>query len=94
MGQRKEHVVSAAQSDNSSDLCAKHPAKQSGLAKMAQSNKVCLHPWRAYFEDLELFCGAGFIRSESVEKSLTAGCADNSNLPKGISRGISAVLVL
>ncbi len=85
MDRHKEHMVSAAQNDKSSDLYVKYPAKQSRVATMAQSNKVHRYPWKAYFEDLELFCGIGFIHSESVEQSLTFECDySDSDSPMGV----------
>jgi hypothetical protein len=48
------------------------------------NNNVCPYPWRAYFEDLEIFCGIGFLHSNIVEQRLTAYNHNDSNLPKGI----------
>lgn len=83
MDRHEEHVASASRNDNSSDLYVKYPGKQSGLAIMMRKDKVHPHPWRAYFEDLDLYCGIGFIRSDVVEQRLTSSY-DDSNSPNGI----------
>jgi hypothetical protein len=81
----KEHMVSTAWNDESSDLYVKYLGKQSRVATMAWRNKVYSYHWKAYFEDLELFCEIGFIGSESVEHSLTSECNNSdSDLPKGV----------
>jgi len=76
---------SAARNDESSGLYVKYPAKTSGVATTVRNNKVRPYPWKAYFEDLELFCGIGFIRSEIVVQSLTCDHGNtDSNSRKGI----------
>ena len=63
-----------------------YPAKESNRVKMAQENNIRPRPWRAYFEDLLLFCGMGFVRSETVEQQLTTDYdgSESEDSTKGI----------
>jgi hypothetical protein len=84
MDRHEEHKASAARNDDSSSLYVKYPAKSSRIATTVRNNNVRPYPWRAYFEDLEIFCGIGFIRSDIVEQRLTADNNNDSDSPKGI----------
>jgi hypothetical protein len=57
----KEHKRKAELNSNESKLYTEYPAKASARVQMARSRNVHPHPWKAYFEDLLVFCGLGFI---------------------------------
>lgn len=67
-----EHKDKAERNEAGSDLYDKYPAKQSANAVLVRQSNLRPYPWNAYFEDLALFCGLGFIRSDSVVSRLTS----------------------
>jgi len=67
----EEHRKKASNCGSGSKLYIDYPARDSNRVQTARRNKVRPYPWKACFEDLALFCGIGFIRSDSVEKHLT-----------------------
>lgn len=69
-----EHREKARNGGNGSKLYTEYPAKDSSRAKIGRENNVRPYPWKAYFEDLALFCGVGFVRSEAVVKNLMLDC--------------------
>jgi len=81
----EEHEKNATRGASGSGLYIDYPGKRSNRVKVARENKVRPYPWKAYFEDLALFCGIGFTRSDSVEKHLTVdfGRAERGNNERG-----------
>jgi len=85
MDRHEEHKKSASNGGGGSKLYTEYPAKDSSRAQLARRNKVRPYPWKAYFEDLALFCGMGFVCSETVEQYLAV---DNEDSEPSARKGI------
>jgi len=69
-----EHDKQAKRNGDGSKMYIEYPGKDSNRVKMAKENNIRPRPWRAYFEDLALFCGMAFTRSDVVDQRLAVDC--------------------